>query len=287
MAERDDTSPLLVKVAADMAEHSRAFRRVGKFLLAAPQDFMHAALLDISTAAEVSEPTVIRFCRHYGYKGMADFRIALAMSLAGQGTSAGTFLEPRVSDKADVNRRQKTAIARAAFELSRADRSIIIDSGSTTQLFAEALRNATPKTIMTTGLNIVETLRHSPQHEVMVPGGTVRFESMSLSGGLVESTLADMRFDTLYLGADAIDPDLGLSTYNALEARQNASMIRLCQRVVVLADSTKFRAPGLHLFCEITRIDTIVTDSGLPVAVVESLAARGVKVLCADPKESP
>lgn len=279
------STPSLVEViAADLGDLSKAFHRVGAYLIAQPDGFMHNSIQEISRLAEVSEPTVIRFCRHYGFKGMADFRIALAMSLAGQ-TPGGSrsFLEPRVSDKAGVNLIQKTAIAHAAMRLVAEDRSIIVDSGSTTQLFAAGLRNAQPLAIMTTGLNIVETLRGSPQHKVMLPGGTVRYESMSLSGGLVETTLLNMRFDTLYLGADSIDPELGLSTFNEVEAHQNATMIRSCNRVVVLADSTKFRAPALHRFCDVAQIHTIITDTGLSDAIAARLTAQGVQVHCADP----
>lgn len=279
------STPSLVEViAADLGDLSKAFHRVGAYLIAQPDGFMHNSIQEISRLAEVSEPTVIRFCRHYGFKGMADFRIALAMSLAGQ-TQGGSrsFLEPRVSDKAGVNLIQKTAIAHAAMRLVAEDRSIIVDSGSTTQLFAAGLRNAQPLAIMTTGLNIVETLRGSPQHKVMLPGGTVRYESMSLSGGLVETTLLNMRFDTLYLGADSIDPELGLSTFNEVEAHQNATMIRSCNRVVVLADSTKFRAPALHRFCDVAQIHTIITDTGLSDAIAARLTAQGVQVHCADP----
>lgn len=278
------TRSLVDVIGADLDELSKAFRRVGVYLIAQPDGFMHKSIQEISRVAAVSEPTVIRFCRHYGFKGMADFRIALAMSLAGQaGAGDQSYLEPRVSDKAGVNLPQKAAIAHAALRLVAQDRSIIVDSGSTTQLFVAGLRDASPLVIMTTGLNIVETLRGSPQHKVMLPGGTVRYESMSLSGGMVETTLANMRFDTLYLGADSIDPEMGLSTFNEVEAHQNAAMIRICNRVVVLADSTKFRAPALHRFCDVAQIHTIITDTGLPDTIAARLEAQGVQVHCADP----
>jgi DeoR family transcriptional regulator of aga operon len=267
---------LINRIAEQTPALPRALRTVARFVLDKPQSFMQMGLSDIATHAEVSEPTVIRFCRYFGYAGMAEFRIAPATP---------GYLEPNVTDKAVVNLPQKMAIASAARALADADRSMIVDSGSTAGLFARTLADAAPLVIMTSGLNIVEALRDASQHRVMLPGGTVRYSSSSLIGALVGETISSMRFDTLYLGADAIDPDFGLSTFNEAEAHQNAAMIRLVGRVVVLADSSKFRTPALHRIAGIADIDVIVTDNGLPGATAERLAAAGVRVVCAEPVE--
>lgn len=277
---------LIDTVSADLPELNKTFRRVAQYMLAAPEGFMHKPVQEIAAAVEVSEPSVIRFCRRYGFKGIPDFRIALAMALAnGQAAERSSFLEPQITDKAVVNLAMKRAIARFARTLVGQDRSIIIDSGSTAQLFAETLRDADPLALMTTGLNIVDALRGAVQHSIMLPGGVLRHESRSLSGRMVENTLQNMHFDTVYLGADAIDPVSGLSTFNEEEAHQNTAMIQVARRVVVLADSTKFRAPGLHRFCEIERINTIVTDTGLSDEVTASIEARGVTIHRVEPIE--
>lgn len=273
---------LIDTVSADLPELSKTFRRVAQYMLAAPDGFMHKSVQGIAAAAEVSEPTVIRFCRRYGFKGIPDFRIALAMALVNV-SERSSFLDPQITDKAVVNLAPKRAIARFARTLVGADRSIIIDSGSTAQLFAETLRDAEPLFIMTTGLSIVDALRGAVQHSIMLPGGMLRHESRSLSVRMVENTLANMHFDALYLGADAIDPVSGLSTFNEEEARQNTAMINVSRRIVVLADSTKFRAPSLHRFCEIERIHTIVTDIGLGDDVAAAIEARGVTVHRVEP----
>ena len=181
-----------------------------------------------------------------------------------------------------VNRRMKVAVAREAVKLIEVDRSMILDSGSTLQLFAHHLRTATGRTIMTTGLNIVETLWGCRQHTIILPGGIVRFDARALTGRMVEQSLENMRFDTVYFGADSIDPDEGLSTFNEDEAHQNGAMANASRRVVVLVDSTKFRAPSLHRFCNIDRIDTIVTDHHLPKDVENTLRSRGINVLIAE-----
>jgi DeoR/GlpR family transcriptional regulator of sugar metabolism len=119
----------------------------------------------------------------------------------------------------------------------------------------------------------------------MMTGGRVRYDSNSVAGRMVETTLSNMRFDTVYLGTDSIDPSLGLSTFNEAEAHQNVAMMDASSRVVVLADSSKFRAPALHRFCAINRIAAIVTDTGLPPEHAEQITAQGVSLLLANPGE--
>jgi len=278
---------LLEKIRGDLPKLTKANRCVAELLVRAPNDFMSWPTKEIAAAAGVSEPTVIRFCRHYGYKGIPNFRIALAISLAAA-TRGGNrvFLEPNVSDKAFVHRHQKLSIANKALELIAPDRSVILDSGSTIQLFAQTLRNVSGRTILTTGLNIVETLWGCNQHSIILPGGTLRFEARALTGPLVETSLKTMRFDTVYFGADSVDPQSGLSTFNEEEARQCAAMMAVSRRIVVLVDSSKFRAPMLHQFCALDRIDTIVTDDKIPDGVAQNLREAGVNLLIGEANES-
>jgi DeoR family galactitol utilization operon repressor len=140
---------------------------------------------------------------------------------------------------------------------------------------------------MTTGLNVVNALARSTQHTLMLPGGTLRAESMSIGGRGIETALAGMIFDTAYLAADSIDPDLGLSTFREDEAHLNAAMAAASRRLIILADSSKFRAPALHNFHEIENIHAIVTDSGATDAIVQRIEARGTAVHRVEVKETP
>ena len=283
-AQPPSKQSLVGMIHGDLPALSKAFARIAGVLIDVPAKFMTWSIQEIASAAAVSEPSVVRFCRHYGFKGMPDFRIALAISLAEGSTSSNRlFLEPTIGDKAFVNRGLKLAIAQKALDLVAADRSLVLDSGSTTQLFARQLRTHSGLTILTNGLNIVEALWGCTQHTIILPGGTLRFEAKALTGRLLEVSLQNMRFDTVYFGADSIDPVLGLSTFNEGEALQCVSMMAACQRVVVLVDSTKFRAPSLHRFCNIDQIDAIVTDSNIPDDVAAKLREQGVNLLIASP----
>lgn len=277
----DETSggSLIERIRSDASRLTSAGQRIAERLAASPADFMHATVQDIAAASRVSEATVVRFCRRYGFDGVPEFRIALAQALAEVEFASGrAFIEPKLSDRVLVNRRQKQAIARDALRFVADDRSIIIDSGSTTELFAHRLVGAGPLVVMTTGLNVISALIGAPQHKLMVAGGQVRVQGMSIVGRMIETTLSTMTFDTAYIGANAIDPERGLSAFVEEEAYLSSALAKAARRVIVLADSSKFCVPALHHFLNLARIHAIVTDDGLGDAAAARIEARGVAV---------
>ncbi|MFW1678322.1 SIS domain-containing protein [Pontibacter sp. JAM-7] len=57
-------------------------QKVADFVLARPNDVIHMRIVDLATEAQVSEPTVVRFCRALNYDGFQDFKLTLAQGLA-------------------------------------------------------------------------------------------------------------------------------------------------------------------------------------------------------------
>jgi glucokinase len=95
--------PAFVGVAAILAEHlgggnavpiiervrklrdqlSPAEQKVANLLLAHPRSVINDPIAEIARRADVSQPTVIRFCRTLGCQGLADFKLKLASSVTG------------------------------------------------------------------------------------------------------------------------------------------------------------------------------------------------------------
>ena len=60
-----------------------AERRVADHVLGHPRSVLNAPVAEIARAAQVSQPTVIRFCRSLGCEGLSDFKLRLASGLTG------------------------------------------------------------------------------------------------------------------------------------------------------------------------------------------------------------
>jgi glucokinase len=56
---------------------------VAEYILAHPRAALNDPIAEIAKAAQVSQPTVIRFCRSLGCEGLSDFKLRLASGLTG------------------------------------------------------------------------------------------------------------------------------------------------------------------------------------------------------------
>ncbi len=72
----------LDKVQKNLDNFSKSERKVAEVILASPQTAIHSSIATLAKLADVSEPTVNRFCRRLDTKGFPDFKLHLAQSLA-------------------------------------------------------------------------------------------------------------------------------------------------------------------------------------------------------------
>lgn len=74
---------LLLKISSLIGELNPSEAKVANYVLSSPNDVIHQSIAAVAQASEVSEPTVMRFCRSLGCKGYQDLKLELAVSLAG------------------------------------------------------------------------------------------------------------------------------------------------------------------------------------------------------------
>jgi len=75
--------PILERIRKSHASFSPAEQKVASLILAHPRAVMNEPISEIARRAEVSQPTVIRFCRSLGCQGLADFKLKLASGVTG------------------------------------------------------------------------------------------------------------------------------------------------------------------------------------------------------------
>jgi len=71
-----------------------------------------------------------------------------------------------------------------------------------------------------------------------------------------------------------------------MEANLNRIMMKAAQKIIVLADSSKFGLRGFSKICDITEIDQIITDCEAPKQIVEELNDMGIEVTLVDETQS-
>lgn len=185
--------------------------------------------------------------------------------------------------KKTLHHAEKVRIAKLAVTLIRDGETVIIDSGTTTAELAEQIRESSLQSInvITNALNVAMILANAPMVRLIMPGGILRRESNSLSGHIGEAALAELRADRVFLGADAIDPSIGVMTPHLPEARLNLKMIEIARQVIAVADASKLQRHNISVIAQVEQLDMLITDSSAPTKVVEELRRRGVEVLLA------
>jgi len=176
---------------------------------------------------------------------------------------------------------QKLRIGQAAAKMIQDGETIILDSGSTTVEIARQIRQMKFEslTVITNALNIAMELSGLPQIRVMMLGGLLRQTSYSLVGPDAEQALAKLSADRLFLGVDGLDPNVGVTTPDPLEAALNALMIRVSRQTIAVLDASKLGQRSLSVITPVKNLDMVISDDSAPAETVEALRAAGVQVV--------
>ena len=197
------------------------------------------------------------------------------------------LINPYINDR-HVNEKEKSypeekrLIGRYAASLITADDSILIASGTTMHALAREIVPQGHLPVIAAAIHVTNILARNKNIDIIQLGGFVRNSSVSVVGNYAEKMLENFSCSKLFMGVDGIDLDYGLTTTNMMEANLNQVMIQAAQKVVVLADSSKFGRRGFGKICDLDAVDHIITDKYVPSKTLEGLRERGIEVTIAE-----
>ncbi|MGV9567524.1 DeoR/GlpR family DNA-binding transcription regulator [Streptomyces sp. NPDC003480] len=185
--------------------------------------------------------------------------------------------EPAVSSRTYYSE-EKTRIARAALAHLPAHGAVLIDAGSTTARLAELIPGDRELTVYTNTLPVALSLINRPLLTVHTLGGRVRPVTLAEVDDWAARALAEINVDVAFLGTNAISAERGLTTPDPAEAAVKRLMAASARRRILLADHSKVGAVSLCKHADLSDIDLLITDSGLPPAELKALRAAGLQV---------
>ncbi len=139
--------------------------------------------------------------------------------------------------------------------------SVLLDIGTTALRVAQHLHGRS-LTVVTSNLAVLEELQNDESIELIILGGFVRRSYRSLVGYLTEESLRQIHVDWLFLGTSGVRPDGRVMDSTMIEVPVKRAMIKAADRVVLLADATKFPGHGVARVCEPTELSMVVTEPG-------------------------
>lgn len=191
----------------------------------------------------------------------------------------GAGFEPLLSVRNDLRDTEKRRLARrAAGELPDSG-SIIIDSGSTLNRFAEAIPADSALQVITNSLLTAQVLSANDQMDVIVLGGRVNKDTLAIVDAEAVLAVQPLHVDTLFISTDGASSATGLTTPYREEAALKQAMIRAAQRVVALVDHSKFGHDHLITFADWSDIDVLITNDEVDPSAVAEIEDRGPTVL--------
>lgn len=224
----------------------------------------------------VTQATIRKDLNHLESQGVLQRAHGSAVPTAPQ------IMDINLSAKRLINFEAKQKIAEKAAELIQSDDSILIASGSTISLFAEALKPKGRLNVVSISVNISAHLGDIPGITVMQVGGILYGNTLSVLGAEASKTIENLYCSKVFFGVDGIDLDYGVTCGTGEEASITHKMMQSSQKSIVLTDSSKLGKRGFARICDVGDIDILITDNGLPMEARKRLKDMGVTLIIAE-----
>jgi DeoR/GlpR family transcriptional regulator of sugar metabolism len=173
---------------------------------------------------------------------------------------------------------EKERIGKAAAACINNGETIFLGSGTTVLQVAKNLIGR-QLTVITNSLSIINLMADWPEITLIALGGQFRASERSFIGHVTEQSLQDLRADTVIIGIHAISLEHGLTNDYLPETMTDRAILRMGQKVMIVADHTKFgRVSTVHV-APVDKIHTIVTDSQVEKDFIELLESNHIEVI--------
>jgi DeoR family glycerol-3-phosphate regulon repressor len=230
-----------------------------------------ATVAELAESLGVSEETIRRDAKLLESKGQV---LKLHGSLALPHLAGEAPFERRLREHSDAKR----AIAKRAIQFVEDGDSIMIDTGTTTSIFAQELRAKRGLTIVTNSSDIARTLATVNGNTVYMAGGALKGDNGAAFGPPAVEFFSRFRVKHAFISIGALDAIDGPMDAELSEAEiANMALSRADHRVI-LSDASKFGKTALVKVCTFSEINRLITDAAPDVALSAVLDQAGVTV---------
>ena len=218
----------------------------------------------LARALAVSQETIRRDVRPLALTGEV---VKLHGSIALPHAVGEAPFERRLRDNAEAKR----AIARHAADYIEDGDSLMIDTGTTTSIFARELLRKRNLTVVTNSSDIARTLATVNGNKVYMAGGELNGDNGAAFGTSAVQFASTFNVRHAFISIGAIDALAGLTDSDLDEAEFARMLLSRAERRYTLADSSKFGLKALILVCEFSGIDVLVTERAPPPDIAAAL----------------
>jgi DeoR/GlpR family transcriptional regulator of sugar metabolism len=183
-----------------------------------------------------------------------------------------------VGRRLSVNYEAKRRIARLAMETVADGETVMIESGSTCALLAEALvTERRDITIITNSVFIANFVRDKRGVRTILLGGEFQNEAHVIVGPMVRKCAESFYVDKLFAGTDGFN-ERGAMSGDLMRAEAVRAMAENAKEINILTEAGKFYRTGVVSLFSYEEISSIYTDETVDQVFREVLREKGVSV---------
>jgi DeoR family transcriptional regulator of aga operon len=182
---------------------------------------------------------------------------------------------PNISKSSESQKK----IAKTAVSMVHRNSTIMLSTGTTTLEVARQLvySGKTHVTIITNSLPIA-AIFYQTDFNLILLGGSLRRNSMDLTGPLAEKNLDKLHVDMLFTGCDGAISGEGFFTSDLSLAELERKSVQRTKTVVIVTESVKFGRKSLAKFASAEDVQRVVTDRNLSDSDRITLEKNNIKV---------
>lgn len=227
----------------------------------------------LSADLNVSAVTIRQDLRALEENGLAERTHGGAMLRQSQ---AATLLELSFGMRQDQRQKEKEVIGQAAAALVEDGWGIVLDPSTSAFAIIPHLKRLNNLTVVTNSLLVAQQFLDSPHIEVLMPGGRLRRDSVSLVDQ--HDFLPEIHLNLGFFGARGVTLDAGISEIGPEEAAMKQAMIARCMKTIITVDSSKWGQVAPFTYATVDKIDQIITTELAPAEDIAALRRVGVTV---------
>lgn len=138
--------------------------------------------------------------------------------------------------------------------------------------------------IITNSFSVVQALQHTG-NTIYFVGGEVNAITQSTSGLWANNELSSLRIDIAFLGTSGFQSHTGPCTKIFSDAQFKKDVVKNSNKIIVLADHTKFSSNAIMQFAEWTDVDLLISDNNVTPELA-SILQDEVELILATPDDS-
>jgi|LSQX01.3.fsa_nt_gb DeoR/GlpR family transcriptional regulator of sugar metabolism len=185
-----------------------------------------------------------------------------------------------LSQRLNENVKQKRQLSQIAAGLISEGDVIAIDSGSTASEFVPVIKNRFKNlTVITHSVSVFEQLKDKEGFKLILIGGEYLHSENVFYGTLATETIKKLHASTCFIFPSAISLKYGVADYVSEVIPIQKSYMNISNRVVIMADSSKFEKTALLRLCDTNSNYTFVTSDDLDENVYTLYLNNKIKLL--------